>query len=71
MQPERKRPRGDGIFGWPISGFTIALSLIALAVCWILQIMGKMDEGSKTGIVSVMAIVGGIIEWVHYKITSR
>ncbi|KND19317.1 hypothetical protein ADZ37_09905 [Pannonibacter phragmitetus] len=55
---KRKKERGDGMFGWPISGFTLLLAVLSSPITIFLGFEGALMYAVLTG---------AVIEYGHYK----
>lgn len=59
---KRKKERGDGVFGWPISGFTLLMTVLSLPIGWVTGFEDALMYAVLTGFV---------IEYGHYKWKER
>ena len=72
---KRKKERGDGVFGWPISAFTILMVFIGIALDYLLTGTGVLrggpdDEPNRYSSYTCFAL-GVIVEYGHYKWKER
>lgn len=59
---KRKKERGDGMFGWPISGFTLLMTVLSLPIT---VFLGFEDAFMYA------VLTGAVIEYGHYKWKER
>lgn len=69
-----KKERGDGIFGWPISGFTILCLLVGIVASNILEafdIIRPGPEGETNHTPTIFALLFGVTVEILYERWKR